>query len=666
MPDSQNPSSPNFKPGNGRLVLDRYDAESHFNGSSFRHNGTQIDLFPTLVIGSNTATNVQDALELIIGAIAPALVEQATIGTSLSNLGIITLGGDLSGVGSTALIPRIGGIQGRPIQNITPTTGQVLTWNSGGYWYPAPGANFTASGDLSGDNVSQTVIRIQGRSVLSTAPTTGQVLTWNGTQWGPATAGTFTAGGDLSGTSSSQQVVAMTGDTTTNPGFHTVVASNDYIQFLVSAQPHITQTYVSGSSGANMIVKAQGVSSGSGNGGDLVLAGGASFTGGGGGLPGKVSLSLGGNPGVDSSAKFMAQIAQVNASANIFAFFPSNATIGITSTDMPSNTGDKVIYIGDTSTPPTIPATTGAILWSEAGVLNVMQEDGTTFPIEAPTNIKAYFGSGVDGYVTFDGTSVVLGLTPVAGTYTLTRNISCIDLTINTSVTIKTHGWLIMCTGTLTVNGTIDNSGSDVSDNTQAAGAGASWSWLGGGSEGGDGYNAPQNGVNFNNFNVGFGGIGGSAEAVGGDLDNSLFPMSAANLSLDAWLSSGIIISTDATTMPVSFKIGGGSGGSGGEISGAIPGGGGGGGAGVIVIASNKIVGTGAIQAIGGNGSTITSGSFFGGGAGGGGGVIVLIYGSKTGSLTTSVSGGLGGTTTVVGAHPGGNGQDGTVVLCPG
>jgi hypothetical protein len=53
------------------------------------------------------------------------------------------------------------------------------------------GTAFTAAGDLSGTNTTQTVIGIQGIPVVSTVPLTGQVLEYNGTNYVPTTLPTF-------------------------------------------------------------------------------------------------------------------------------------------------------------------------------------------------------------------------------------------------------------------------------------------------------------------------------------------------------------------------------------------------------------------------------------------------------------------------------------------
>jgi len=201
MPDSQNPQVPDFVPGVGRLVTDRYDFQSHVDGTGFRHQANQIDLFPTVVISGNTYTDVQDAIGALATAVSGIVVPQATA----SVFGIIKLGGDLAGIGSSAAAPIVGGLQGRPVQNLSPTTGQVLTW-TGSYWTPASSS--------------------------------------------------FTPGGDLAGTGSSQQVIGLTG--VSSGPLHVVNATADVIQFGINSQTLITQNApVSNQTTNNMVLAPQ-------------------------------------------------------------------------------------------------------------------------------------------------------------------------------------------------------------------------------------------------------------------------------------------------------------------------------------------------------------------------------------------------------------------------
>ncbi len=85
-----------------------------------------------------------------------------------------SLGGDLSGTISAAVVT---GLQTYDIDTTAPLDGEILTWvDVDGYWAPKPApVSFSAGGDLSGTNISQTVIAINGTSVDSN-PSANQVL----------------------------------------------------------------------------------------------------------------------------------------------------------------------------------------------------------------------------------------------------------------------------------------------------------------------------------------------------------------------------------------------------------------------------------------------------------------------------------------------------------
>jgi hypothetical protein len=80
------------------------------------------------------------------------------------------------------------------------------------------------------------------------------------------------------------------------------------------------------------------------------------------------------------------------------------------------------------------------------------------------------FGSGADGNLVFDGTSVVAGITPSAvgatayrfgaiQQYVLTRDLHCDDLQVNSGVLVFNDGYRIFVKGTLTLNGIIGSPG---------------------------------------------------------------------------------------------------------------------------------------------------------------------------------------------------------------
>lgn len=112
-----------------------------------------------------------------------------SIENSIANLDIISLSGDIGGTLST---PLIIGINGTPVSDIAPQSGQVLYFN-GLAWEPFTLPDnqipFTANGDLSGNSLSQTVIKIQGRNIANTTPIANQFLGWSTSndRWEPIT-----------------------------------------------------------------------------------------------------------------------------------------------------------------------------------------------------------------------------------------------------------------------------------------------------------------------------------------------------------------------------------------------------------------------------------------------------------------------------------------------
>lgn len=116
--------------------------------------------------------------------------------------------------------------------------------------------------------------------------------------------------------------------------------------------------------GRDMLVTAQAAKvAGAGNGGYLNLAGGA---GDGAGLQGGVRLRLNGDN--------LIQVAQVVSSQRVVAL---NRVNTLTSTEVPSGTGDLVIYIGNVATVPTTNPVSGGVLYSDAGALKWRSPNGT-------------------------------------------------------------------------------------------------------------------------------------------------------------------------------------------------------------------------------------------------------------------------------------------------
>lgn len=313
------PLVPNFKPGVGRLATDRYDFEAHIEGKAFRHQANQIDLFPTLVIGGNTKTNVQDALAALAGLIAPPVIPDATASVK----GILRLAGDLGGPGGTALTPKVSGLQGFPVANTAPTTNYVLTW-TGSAWSPQP--------------------------IISS----------------------FVAGNDLAGSNTSQSVIGLTG--TGSPPNATVSAKCDIITFIATATPQINQLMSLSGDGVNILVHAQQANTGTGgNGGVIILEGGG---GGGfeGNLYGGVILELG-------DTTYMVEATHIGNSASGSRVLSLVGNTQLTSVQMPTNTGNRVIFIGNAQSNPSASPSGGSILFSSGNRLFIQQGDGAQFII---------------------------------------------------------------------------------------------------------------------------------------------------------------------------------------------------------------------------------------------------------------------------------------------
>lgn len=144
MSNPPTPIIPNFQYGVGQLVTYRVDFASHTDGAAFRHNATMIDLFPYITINSTTATTVQSAIALLATAVSSITIPNATT----TSLGIVRLAGDLQGTTTTATAPRVSGLQGYPIANSTPSSGNVLTW-TGSSWSPQSISVFPFASNIS-------------------------------------------------------------------------------------------------------------------------------------------------------------------------------------------------------------------------------------------------------------------------------------------------------------------------------------------------------------------------------------------------------------------------------------------------------------------------------------------------------------------------------------
>jgi hypothetical protein len=434
--------TPNYKPGVGRLVTDRFEFQDHVNGNSFNHTAPGVQLSPPVVIDGYSRTTVQDAIYAI--SLLPALIVPDA---SLTTKGLVKLSGDISGTGSIATDVRVSGLQGRAVTSLAPSTNQVLTWD-GSVWKPlgigniqgrpistlAPNDNQVLTWDgyiwkplavatLQGRTVSATtpsinnvltwdgsswgpsaVTTIQGRNVSSSTPNVNDVLTWNGSTWSPTNIPLqFSPGGDLdpASTNANQKVIGLTGLSSK------VTCSASQIEFISSLTPILTQADTSSNGNAFYIIAQESTAS-AGVGGKLVISGGINNTTNGynGGMMLKMNSTVGSNCMID-----LTELAESPTDPHRRVLSLLKNTDQVTNSEMPNGTGDMVIYVANAATNPTANPVNGAIIYSNDGFLSARQRTGDDFKLGhnrifynnclsvAYTGTSAHFNTTSSSYV---------------------------------------------------------------------------------------------------------------------------------------------------------------------------------------------------------------------------------------------------------------------------
>lgn len=253
-------------------------------------------------------------------------------------------------------------------------------------------------------------------------------------------------------------------------------------------------------------------------------------------------------------------------------------------------------------------------------------------------------GDGSDGALVFNGTSKVIGLTPSNNEYTLTRDVFATTLVVNSGVTIKTAGFRIRATVSVSGEGTIADNGEAAVESTAGAALGEAGTLARSSTAGGKGeVTTAKAGTNATKALGGAGGKGG--EGKSGNTGGAGGTVTAVEAKLGSTHELEFALGGYVTSAAGAQKPAGGAGGGGGTGDGTKKGGGGGGGGGVVFISTPKLFGNLTIEAKGGAGGNAETGGEAGGGGGGGGGAIILaVAESITASVTTTVAGGAAGT----------------------
>jgi hypothetical protein len=310
-----------YRSGSGRLVVDRYDFQNHIDGYNLNHPASAVLLEEPIVIYTSEvsyveATTVQEALSAFSEVVIPYSIPDA----SSVNRGLIKLAGDISG---SALAPTIVAIQGKPINTVVPSDGDVLTWNSAG------------------------------------------------STWGPDTpTNVFVAAQDLSGTATAQVIVGITG----SGGIVDVAA--DVFRFSETSLAAIQQVDHTTDDATDITILAQSTTATNKNGGNVRISGGSKN---GAGVKGGVSLFI------DSTNTSMMEAKEITVGQRILGLL--NGSTEVSTTQMPSGTGDMVIFIKDAATAPSSGSPVGgSILYSNSGQLYVKESSGSQFLIGSTPN----------------------------------------------------------------------------------------------------------------------------------------------------------------------------------------------------------------------------------------------------------------------------------------
>jgi hypothetical protein len=286
------------------------------------------------------------------------------------------------------------------------------------------------------------------------------------------------------------------------------------------------------------------------------------------------------------------------------------------------------------------------------------------------------WGDFSDGSATLDGVATVGWAVLAGSTYTLSRDVNLVSLSLTGTATIETNGYrlygnsltlasaanVIDCSGSAGQPDTLGGAGGTGGGAGGSLGAGAN-----GGAGGVGGGTAGSNSTSAKGGGGGSGGAGGGAGGTGGTA--AAVPASRGSSHSGFGPCMGFALGMNSTTPTLTGWTGGAGGGGGGGSSGQ-PGGGGGGGGGVIMLAFRTIslpAATCLMAAGGGGGGVTVSGR--GGGGGGGGGYIRIVcetitITSGTLSSATNCPGGAGGTGGG-GTNPGAAGSSGILELVP-
>lgn len=327
------PLRPNYKPGVGRLVTDRFDFQKHVDGVDFNHHSSGIQLFPTVVINDSPRSNVQDAIEQLALNLTPPVVPDATASVK----GIIKLSGDIGGTANSVTVTRI---QNKPVSSLAPAVNDLLSWD-GTSW--TPGSNATLN------NLGATTSTI-GTLVCGTGTIINiNSLTANLTNINAAGTLTFTTFGTMVFANTNATRIISCEDATTGDGQDFQIIGQGTSDVL--------------GAGGNVRIDA-GSTTGGPFGGSVIIQGGNGV------LLGGAELKLG-----DGTAMLHATHVDTSPITRRVLGLVSNTSVD--NTQMPLGTGDMVMFLANANVNPSSTASPvgGSIIYSSGGQVHIRQSN---------------------------------------------------------------------------------------------------------------------------------------------------------------------------------------------------------------------------------------------------------------------------------------------------
>ena len=328
-----------------------------------------------------------------------------------------------------------------------------------GVWNVFTGTGVTWANDLVGStNTTQTVVGLRSKA-LPALPGSDQYLHYTGSAWAFSTiSGSVAWANDLAGsTGSNQWIAAISG----NAGGGSAVPLNT--TSLLFAKGQGTPAY--GQSGQTtdvattfLTLRAQDAWTGAStnvNGGALFINGGESKSAGVTGRRGDVQLGIGFlsfAPGV--------QVTEPVVGQRVLALVPFAGSI--TSTQMPTNSGDGVIYIANVVTAPTANPVSGGTLFENAGTLSHRGPGGATeqFAGAGTGTVNTQLGNHkrVPAFVRTTSattTTIYTYAMPATGHTTTFKVVATVTDTtsLSTSLSCEEATMFINSSGTITQNG---------------------------------------------------------------------------------------------------------------------------------------------------------------------------------------------------------------------